>query len=153
MEDFLTTQKVSLDAQPSIIPKGLMSLLDKGFRTEEGCILFANTEYFGPDSLESEEEKNDYEIFLNGVLIEYYTGYVSDKSCLTIGLQFGMQLLQLLNNSYQAPFRVIVEFDSEENFPAPYSKVSFHKIRSVIDVQFKRNLLSLFGNDAVLFIE
>ncbi|HTE25806.1 MAG TPA: hypothetical protein VK664_14700 [Flavitalea sp.] len=152
MKATLFKEGISLEST-SEIPLSLKAQLQDGFRIEEGCILFLNTEYYGPGSLELDTTKNDYELFLNSVEIEFYIHEPSDKNCLTTGLQFSKELLQLLTSTFQERFRVFLKFESQGNYPSAYCKVTFHKIRISIDLEFKSGYQTVVENDAALFIE
>jgi len=152
IKSILFKEGISLEST-SEIPLTLKARMQNGFRVEEGCILFLNTEYYGPGSLELDTTKNDYEFFLNSVEIENYIHKPSDRTCITTGLQFSKELLQLLKSSFQERFRVFLEFESQGNYTSAYCKVTFHKIRIGIDPEFKAGYQALVKNEAALFIE
>src|SRR5258708_37802197 len=78
-----------------ILPTELQDLIDNGFRTEQECILFKEFQYFGPDELDTDLKKTQYEEFLNDIHVEgYLPDSVDEIEYLKVGLEFGKRLYE-----------------------------------------------------------
>ena len=152
MKSILLKEAISIEID-SELPLALKTVLQQGFRIEEECILFNFTEYYGSGSLEYPNAKNDYELFLNSIPIDFSLYGCSDNQCLKAGLQFCKELFELLAISFKFEFRVVLEFESQENWSNASCQVSFHKIRMEIDKVFWPHLQTLLEGETALILQ
>lgn len=147
-----TTQTVTL-------PTELQTLVDSGFREEQDCILLKGFQYFGPDQLDSDQKKTEFEVFINDIHIDDYVSDPSDEfEYLKIGLEFAKRIYERLKNDYRTDFRVTISHSGTVHTGQEIETyggcvVKFHKIRPSCDNKFKVDDLEQFETEGVLVLE
>lgn len=161
MNRILEDKQYDFINQTLSLPTELQKLVDSGFRTEQGCIFFKDFKYFGPNALDSDYKKTEYEDFLNHIHIDDHITYTEDKDefeYLKVGLEFSKSVYRELKSAYQSNFRITVsfsetKFDKEDIDTFGGCVVRFYMIRQSCDDKFKIESLDEFKNEAVLEIE
>ncbi|QHT67085.1 hypothetical protein GXP67_10710 [Rhodocytophaga rosea] len=132
---------------------------EKGFRSEQGCILLKDFHYFGAIELDTDYKKCEYEVFLNDIHVDdYFKCIESELEYLLIGLTIAKRLHKELNTDFEGNFRIIISFNEtiysgEDIDTYGGCVVKFHKIRPSTDEKFKFSDLEDFKSEAVMIIE
>ena len=140
------------------LPDNLTKIIDSGFRTEQGCILYKDFEYFGPGELDSDLKKTEYELFLNDINIADYTKIDDEVEALYFGLEIGKRLYKGLKSFSESKFRIIISFiepDIVEGGIESYAEciVNFHVIRPSCNKKSKLQDYEQSKTDGVMIIE
>jgi hypothetical protein len=159
MNLYLNQTKVKFESIDAELPEELEKLIVAGFRTEQGCVLLKDFQYFGLGTLDTDFKRCEYEDFLNNIHVDDYFKYIdSELEYLLIGLKLAKRLYKELTSSFEGNFKIKVSFcettySEEEIEVYGGCVVIFHKIRHCADKNFKFSDLEDFESDAVLVIE
>ncbi len=141
------------------LPIALKTLINSGFRKEQGCILFKDFVYFGPPELSLDFEKTSYEEFLNDIHIDdYVLNPLEEFEYLKVGLEFSKQLYEKLKATFEYNFRVIISYNETTLQGKDIDifggcVVKFHTIRQTSDENFQLDNLEQFRTEGIMIIE